>query len=160
MWLEQLVTRLAKKGEPAVEQAWGQATEAHVDSEWGALVATAGQHHRRPEIPQGGQMAVPTIVTDGARENRAELRVSANLGVEGFDQSGNVVFRDQALLVVSRNGVGRYGAQSAPRRGWSKSSCRHGTLCQFEHLFWVKVMALFGQKQYSVSIFSDPRRRR
>src|SRR4051794_26754436 len=55
-WLEPLVTRLAKEGEPAVEQARGQATEAHVDSEWGALVATAGQHDRRPEIPQGGQM--------------------------------------------------------------------------------------------------------
>src|SRR3954465_12292904 len=133
MCLEQLVTRLAKKGEPAVEQARGQATEAHVDSEWGALVATAGQHHRRPEIPQGGQMTVPAVLTESTRENGAELRIFANLGVEGFDQSRNVVFRDQALLVAARIGVGRDGAQSAPGRGWSKSSCRHGTLCHSEH---------------------------
>ena len=80
-------------------------------------------------------MTVPAVLTEGAREDGAEVRVFANLGVEGLDQAGDVIVRDQALRVTSRIGTGWHGAQRSQRRGRSNSGCGHGTQSPAEHLF-------------------------
>jgi hypothetical protein len=49
-----------------------------------ALVAAAGQHHRRPEVGQGAQVMVP--VPDRVVEHRTQLGVGADAAVEALQQ--------------------------------------------------------------------------
>jgi hypothetical protein len=61
-----------------------------------ALVAAAGQHHRRPEVGQGRQVMVPVL--DRVVEHRPQLGVGADAGVEAPSKAGRAASISAAWL--------------------------------------------------------------
>jgi len=80
-----LVGGLSPQRQPVAEHLRRDARGVlQVDRHRIALVAAAGQHHRRPEVGQGPQVVIPVL--NGVVEHRAQLGVGADAGVEALQQ--------------------------------------------------------------------------
>src|SRR4051794_24439255 len=67
-----------------------------------ALVASAGEHHRRPEGVHLVQMRLP-LPRNSARKNGSEFRIEPVLGIERVDQPANAVLGYNVALASTGN---------------------------------------------------------
>jgi hypothetical protein len=76
---EQFATGLVEKFQPACEQPALNPLDPEMHGHRVAFVASARQHHRRPEVVHRCEMRSP-VTRNGALEDRCKLRIGTNLG--------------------------------------------------------------------------------
>jgi hypothetical protein len=83
--IQELAARVVEQGQPAPEELGLHPFQPQMHRNWVALVASAGQHHRRPEVMHRREVRSP-IAGDGPLENWSKLRVGTHLDVKAVDQ--------------------------------------------------------------------------
>jgi hypothetical protein len=79
---QHLAAGFIETGQPAREQLRRYALHCFVHLERIPLIAAAPQHHRRPEIPDIGDMRRPFVIGDRAGKNRPKLGIGPHPRVE------------------------------------------------------------------------------
>ena len=83
--IKKLAARFIEQLQPACEKPRLYSFHSEMHSDRIALVASARQHHRRPEVAHRREMGSP-VVRNGAMENRTELGIGSDFCVKTVDQ--------------------------------------------------------------------------
>ena len=83
--IEKLAARFIEQGQPACEKLRLYSFHSEMHSDRIALVASARQHHRRPEVVHRREVGSP-VARNGALENGSELGIGSDFCVKTVDQ--------------------------------------------------------------------------
>ena len=90
--MEELAASLVEQGQPAIEQPRLYSFHSEMDRDGVTLVAPASEHHRGPEVVHRREVGSP-VAGNSALENRSELGIGADLGVEAVNQVPDRILR-------------------------------------------------------------------
>ena len=87
-----LAASLIEQGQPAIEKPRLYSFHSEMDRDRVTLVAPASEHHRGPEVVHRREVGSP-VAGNSALENRSELGIGADLGVEAVNQVPDRILR-------------------------------------------------------------------